>query len=44
MPILASTNILDSGVGFDRNGSFSFPGIRLGRNVIIVGADLINEN
>ena len=24
------------GIGFDRRGSFSFPGIGLGRNVIIL--------
>ena len=28
------------GIGFDKHGSFSFPGIRLGRNVIIFGADM----
>ena len=28
------------GIGFDRNGSFSFPGTGLGRNVIIFGADI----
>ena len=27
------------GIGFDRHGSFSFPGTWLGRNVIIFGAD-----
>ena len=26
--------------GFDRHGSFSFPGTRLGRNVIIFGVDM----
>ena len=28
------------GIGFDRHGSFSFPGTRLGRNVIIFGVDM----
>ena len=28
------------GIGFDRHGSFSFPGIRLGRNVMIFGVDM----
>ena len=28
------------GTGFDRHGSFSFPGTGLGRNVIIFGVDL----
>ena len=28
------------GTGFDRKGSFSFPGIGLGRNVIIFGVDM----
>ena len=28
------------GIGFDRHGSFSFPDIRLGRNVIIFGVDM----
>ena len=28
------------GVGFDRHGSFSFPGNGLGRNVIILGTDM----
>ena len=28
------------GIGFDIHGSFSFPGIRLGRNVIIFGVDM----
>ena len=28
------------GIGFDRHGSFSFPGIGLGRNVIVFGADM----
>ena len=28
------------GIGFDRYGSFSFPDIRLGRNVIIFGVDM----
>ena len=28
------------GVGFDRHGSFSFPGNGLGRNVIIFGLDM----
>ena len=28
------------GIGFDRHGSFSFPGIRLGRNVIILRVDM----
>ena len=28
------------GIGFDRRGSFSFPGDRFGQNVIIVGADM----
>ena len=27
------------GIGFDRHGTFSIPGIRLGRNVIIFGVD-----
>ena len=27
-------------IGFDRYGSFSFPGTRLGRNVIISGAEM----
>ena len=28
------------GIGFDRHGSFSFSGTRLGRNVIIFGVDM----
>ena len=28
------------GIGFDRHGSVSFPGTRLGRNVIIFGVDM----
>ena len=28
------------GIGFDRHGSFSFPGIRLGRSVLIFGVDI----
>ena len=28
------------GIGFDRHGSFSFPGTGLGRNVIIFGVDI----
>ena len=28
------------GIAFDRHGSFSFPGTRLGRNVITFGADM----
>ena len=28
------------GIGFDRKGSFSFPGGGYGQNVIIVGADM----
>ena len=28
------------GIGFDRHGSFSFPGTELGRNVIIFGVDM----
>ena len=28
------------GIGFDRHGSFSFPGTGLGKNVIIFGADM----
>ena len=28
------------GIGFDRKGSFSFPGTRLGRNVIIFGVEM----
>ena len=28
------------GIGFVRHGSFSFPGIGLGRNVIIFGVDM----
>ena len=28
------------GIGFDRHGRFSFPGIRFGRNVIIFGGDM----
>ena len=28
------------GIGFDKHGSFSFPSIGLGRNVIIFGADM----
>ena len=28
------------GIGFDRHGSFSFPGTGLGRNVLIFGADM----
>ena len=28
------------GVGFDKHGSFSFPGTELGRNVIIFGVDI----
>ena len=30
----------DYGIGFDRHGSFSFPGTRLGKNVIMFGADM----
>ena len=29
------------GIGFDRYGSFSFPGTRLGRNAILSGLDVI---
>ena len=28
------------GVGFDKHGSFSFPGTELGRNVITFGVDI----
>ena len=28
------------GIGFETHGSFSFPGTRLGRNVIILGVDI----
>ena len=28
------------GIGFDRHGSFSFPGTGLGRNVIMFGVDM----
>ena len=28
------------GIGFDRQGNFSFPGNGLGRNVIIFGVDM----
>ena len=28
------------GIGFDRHGSFSFPGTGLGRNVIIFGVEM----
>ena len=28
------------GIGFDKHGSFSFPGTRLGRNVIVFGVDM----
>ena len=28
------------GIGFDRHGSFSFPGTGIGKNVIIFGADM----
>ena len=28
------------GIGLDRHGSFSFPGIELGRNIIISGVDM----
>ena len=28
------------GIGFDRHGSFSSPGIGLGRNVIVLGVDM----
>ena len=28
------------GIGFDRHGSFSSPGIGLGRNVIVFGVDM----
>ena len=28
------------GIGFDRKGSFSFPGVGYGQNVIIFGADM----
>ena len=31
------------GIGFDRNGGFSFPGTRSGRNVIIFGVDMISS-
>ena len=31
------------GIGFDRHGSFSFPGTGLGRNVIIFGVDMISS-
>ena len=31
------------GIGFDRRGSFSFPGTALGRNVIIFGVDMISS-
>ena len=29
-----------NGIGFDRKGSFSFPGSRFGQNIIIFGADM----
>ena len=29
-----------NGIGFDRRGSFSFPGVGFGQNVIIFGADM----
>ena len=32
------------GIGFDRHGSFSFPGTRLGRNVIIFGVDMSSSS
>ena len=28
------------GIGFDRHGSFSFPGTGLGKNVILFGVDM----
>ena len=28
------------GIGFDRHGSFSFPGIGLGKDVMIFGVDM----
>ena len=28
------------GIGFDRNGSFSFPGIGFGKDVMIFGVDM----
>ena len=28
------------GIGFDRHGSFSYPGIGVGRNVIIFGVNM----
>ena len=31
------------GIGFDRHGSFSFPGTGLGRNVIIFGVGMISS-
>ena len=31
------------GIGFDRHGSFSFSGTRLGRNVMIFGVDMISS-
>ena len=31
---------LGYGIGFDRHGSFSFPGTALGKNVIIFGVDM----
>ena len=30
----------DYGIGFDRHGSFSFPGAGLGKNIIISGVDI----
>ena len=32
--------MISTGIGFDRRGSFSFPGIGLGWNVIIFGVDM----
>ena len=29
-----------NGIGFDRKGSFSFPGSRFGQNIMIFGADM----
>ena len=40
MLILISTKYSGCGIGFDRKGIFSFPGIGLGRNVIIFGVDM----
>ena len=31
------------GTGFDRYGSFPFPGTRLGRNAILFGVDMISS-